>query len=426
MMRNLTINSFITGDILSARVHWMDRVELWLILVIAFLIPLHQPLSSFFSFVVFAVWMINNIRSFLRSGSFFQHFDKRLLAFSSIYLLFVVGAIYSSDTRSTLFDLQVKLPLLAFVLLFSTRKFPVGFGNAAGLVFIAGTVLSSLGMLGMAVYHYSGNQDIGVFYYRLLASPFHPTYFALYVVWSLAWLVELTFFKDSPFRCKWELALPVFLFLHFMAVLLSSKAGLLSLLLVWLLLVFGVHLRYRAPRKTALAFVMALMVFVVSVWLFPRSFGRIESASKAIGNLEKTDGSSAESTFQRVAIWNASLQIIREHWLTGVGTGDVKKALILQYEATGNTSGLESGLNVHNQFLQMGIALGAIGVLALVFSALIPFWLAIKRKAWLFAFFLMVVGLNWLFESMLERQAGVMFYAFFNALLFSDIQRNEP
>jgi hypothetical protein len=47
-----------------------------------------------------------------------------------------------------------------------------------------------------------------------------------------------------------------------------------------------------------------------------------------------------------------------------------------------------------------------------------PLISAIKKRAVMSMLFLIIVGFNLLFESMLERQAGVVFYAFFNSLLY--------
>ena len=41
-----------------------------------------------------------------------------------------------------------------------------------------------------------------------------------------------------------------------------------------------------------------------------------------------------------------------------------------------------------------------------------------KEGNWLYAFFLFSIIFNFLVESMLEKQSGVIYFAFFNALLY--------
>lgn len=406
--------------------HWLNKAELWLLLAIAFLIPLHQPLSSFFSFMVLSLWLINQGRSYQRCGNLFPRFKKNVFALSAIYFLFIAGSFYSVEKEATLFDLQVKLPIMAFAAFFATRTIRPETTKIIGLAFVAGTLLSSVIMLAVAAFRYSLDMNAGVFYYRLLASPFHPTYFAMYLIWSMVLITELTVSHEvKPYSAKAIAYWMVYLFFHIMVVLMSSKAGLLSLVLVWCFLIFKVLILLKSWKRTAIHLLIAVAAFILSAGFFPRSFGRIETAGEAISRVDKSDGNNTESTFQRVMIWSASVEIVKNHWLMGVGTGDVKEALKSEYKTTGNLAGLEAGLNVHNQYLQVGIALGIPGMVVFLITLGWPFVLALYRKYWAYALFLIVVGMNFLFESMLERQAGVMFYAFFNTLLFSDLQHSK-
>ncbi|MEZ5198704.1 MAG: hypothetical protein R2764_20660 [Bacteroidales bacterium] len=61
----------------------------------------------------------------------------------------------------------------------------------------------------------------------------------------------------------------------------------------------------------------------------------------------------------------------------------------------------------------------------LLITLLFPFIMAIKKKHAIFLLFIMLFSFNLLFESMLERQAGVVFYAFFNGLLFYYMNDNN-
>lgn len=402
--------------------HWLNKAELWLLLAIAFLIPLHQPLSSFFSFVVLALWLINQVRSYQRCGNLFPLFKKNVFALSAIYFLFIAGSFYSSDKDATLFDLQVKLPIVAFAAFFATRTIRRETTKIIGIAFIAGTLLSSFVMLIAATIKYTAELDAGVFYYVLLASPYHPTYFAMYLIWSMVLITELTVSHEvKPYSAKAIAYWMLYLFFHIMVVLMSSKAGLLSLVLAWCFVIFKVSTLYKSWKKTMICLLIAASAYILSAALFPRSFGRIETAGEAISQVDKSNGSNTESTFQRVMIWKASVEIVKNHWITGVGTGDVRKALESEYRTSGNVAGLEAGLNVHNQYLQVGIALGIPGVVVFLITIGWPFVLALYRKYWAYAFFLLAVGMNLLFESMLERQAGVMFYAFFTTLYFTQL-----
>jgi O-antigen ligase len=127
----------------------------------------------------------------------------------------------------------------------------------------------------------------------------------------------------------------------------------------------------------------------------------------------------ANSSGERIMIWWYSFEITNENFLFGVGTGDVKDALLDKYKEKEMQNALSLELNAHSQYLQMLIALGSLGLTILLLNLIIPGLYAIERKHYLYFIFLLLIGFNFLFESMLETQAGVVFYAFFNAYLFA-------
>lgn len=124
---------------------------------------------------------------------------------------------------------------------------------------------------------------------------------------------------------------------------------------------------------------------------------------------------SGHSIMQRFEFWRAAIGIIKQHWLIGVGTGDVRKAFDKQYIDMNTSLAEDFRLRAHNQFLEIGVASGIIGILWLLFSVIYP---AIKtRKLFTYAYFVfwMIFVLSMTSEDTLETQAGATFYAFFNS-----------
>lgn len=76
--------------------------------------------------------------------------------------------------------------------------------------------------------------------------------------------------------------------------------------------------------------------------------------------------------------------------------------------------------NAHNQFSDTIIAVGVMGLILLITFFIYPIFLWIKNKNFDIVFFslLLIVAFNSLFESVLERQMGIMFFVFFYFLLF--------
>lgn len=80
-------------------------------------------------------------------------------------------------------------------------------------------------------------------------------------------------------------------------------------------------------------------------------------------------------------------------------------------------------LNPHNQFIDSTISIGVIGLLLLLAYFVIPVVLMIKYKKndIIYLIFIMIIAFNALFESVFEGQVGIIFFNFFNMLLFSSL-----
>ncbi len=80
-------------------------------------------------------------------------------------------------------------------------------------------------------------------------------------------------------------------------------------------------------------------------------------------------------------------------------------------------------LNPHNQFIDTTISIGVFGLLLLLAYFVIPVVLMIKYKKndIIYMIFIMIIAFNALFESVFEGQMGIIFFNFFNMLLFSSL-----
>ena len=77
-------------------------------------------------------------------------------------------------------------------------------------------------------------------------------------------------------------------------------------------------------------------------------------------------------------------------------------------------------LNAHNQFSDTIIAVGVVGLILLLLFFIFPVYLCIKNKTFdvVFVSLLITIAFNCMFESIFERQMGIMFFTFFFFMLF--------
>src|SRR5690606_6032522 len=124
---------------------------------------------------------------------------------------------------------------------------------------------------------------------------------------------------------------------------------------------------------------------------------------------------SADGNDLRMVAWTCSVQCLRTGpW--GAGTGDIKHALMDCYGAKGATEAAKRDLNSHSQFLQGAVALGWPGLLSTLLLALVPLLRGWRDRNVPLLVFMALFVVNAAVESVLEVQAGVLFFGLFIGL----------
>lgn len=405
------------------------RFHFYITLSLSFLLPIYPPVLP----VVIILLVIN----WLAGGNFMRLFRKNLhtpylLLFISLYLLYLIGLTYSENLTYGLKDLETKLSLLIFPLIyFSSEKLNVQQMQSVFKALIYGCVAAAVICIGHAFYQYfmvkytlsqgiwAWNYGINFFLKSRLSVWIHPSYRSMYFALALA--VIYLFRKKELFSGQKKYF--IFLFLAICVLLFNSKAGILSLM------VLGAHIMWQLvfkEKRIKLAVggtAVSVLLFISLYFAAPQFTIRINSVFTSFSanvDVKKSE----ESTASRIALWQAAKVVITQNWLTGTGTGDVKDELMNEYKREEMIFALQEKLNAHNQFLQTFAALGIAGFISLSASVLIPLFREWKKSNYIYVVFMLIILLNLLAESMFETQAGVVFYAFFNSLLLFSYQKN--
>ena len=144
---------------------------------------------------------------------------------------------------------------------------------------------------------------------------------------------------------------------------------------------------------------------------------RIMKVMIAYRNYKKSGDANGSSVFQRVEYIKASLNIIKDNPIIGVGTGDIVDAFANYYEETNSKLRPEYRFRSHNQYLAMTVAFGVIGLIWFLFSILYPVFADKRNRNYLYLVFLFIMMLSMLTEDTLETQIGVTLFAYFNSFL---------
>ncbi|MFL5764578.1 MAG: O-antigen ligase family protein [Bacteroidia bacterium] len=143
--------------------------------------------------------------------------------------------------------------------------------------------------------------------------------------------------------------------------------------------------------------------------------GRLHEIKWELDLYHETGDPNGHSLTMRFEFWKAALKIIKAHPLIGVGTGDLAVAYKDQYRKMNSPLKEEWRLRSHNQYLAIGIGFGLAGLLWFLFTLFYPMIHEKKMFDYLYITFFIIAIVSFLTEDTLETQAGVTFFAFFNA-----------
>lgn len=149
----------------------------------------------------------------------------------------------------------------------------------------------------------------------------------------------------------------------------------------------------------------------------PGIMTRLSKMLVAYQRYKKTKDANGSSEFQRIEYIKASLNIIKDNLIFGVGTGDLPDAFENYYEESDSKLLPQYRHRSHNQYLSITVGLGIIGLLWFLFTLLYPIIFDKNSRNFLYVTFLLIMLLSMFTEDTIESQAGVTLFAFFNSFL---------
>jgi len=126
---------------------------------------------------------------------------------------------------------------------------------------------------------------------------------------------------------------------------------------------------------------------------------------------------SGHSLSMRLYYWKAGWQVFKQHFLLGVGSGDVQVEMNKIFISEQYPLEAEWFKRPHNQFINEAAALGILGLTAFVALIFVPFYRLRKKSLTLYTIWWSVMLISFMFEDTLETQAGVACFTFFGSIL---------
>ncbi len=419
-----------------SRISGLSKLGLYYsLLVMVFLLPISLHLTIIFFNILCILWFISGI--WWNSKPDINQ-NKELIGLILFWLLHVISLLYSSDHTRGFNDVVQKLAFVLFPLIFLTTRdklFP--FIKKILWAFVLGLIVVSALYLLNATYNSIGYTFNGLvfnptpvnvpwenyYFHQRLAIHQHPTYLSMFYAMGIAILFHLIKRGNyHSYKEKVGYASLILLFI-IMIILLSSRAGVVTGALVLILGLLWLYFK----RTSMLTSLLIFGVIILMISVFALNNSRFSILLKGLGVEQASsvvDDNALEKkligeTLIRINIWQSIPDVMKNHWLIGYGIGDSKQALQEGYKKKGITYAYEYQFNAHNQFLETLVALGLVGLLLLLLLVISTLQKSLKDRNFLLISFILIVGTNFMFESILERIAGVMFFGFFLSLLLT-------
>ncbi len=354
--------------------------------------------------------------------------NQPLWFITGLYILGALSYFYTEDKETWGRLMVLKMPTLLLPLALGTSaKFGQKHYKNWLLTFAYATALSCLVLFLIGVYRYSQDPSQNYFYhqnfvaYQLIA----VHYFTMYCIFSF--VILLYYYINSRPQSLAQKAIYMLSFAALAAALYAGAARMQIATFSISMVVFITWHFYKNKswKKLIVYQVLALGGISGLSLLIPSSQKRIIETYREWMVFEGR--STAYQTNHRVFIWRDAGKVIGDHPFSGTGLGSADHHLheYLKLETAefwrGNKPYKIGSIkyNYHNEYLQHWAALGVFGFLLLVSCLIWPF-IKMGKYSFLGYMMLLILMISFITESMLERQAGTLFFAFFYAILIAN------
>lgn len=389
-----------------------DKVNYYLIILIAFFLPLKKEVIPPLIILFFISSLFN------KRKNLFKGVKPSYFIIMGFYFFGILSLFYGKNIDNTNFNNEIKLSLLAFPLSFFINNLNIKkIYRSVFKAFIEGTFISVVLSLlnSLIIFYYE--REISVFFYDHLAFFSHASYFSMYLNFAIGLLYYFWFSPSKKDYIKPYINFSISFFLSIIVLMLASKTGIFTLLLIHLIAAFYWTLKYKKIKQGLILIASITAVVVISLTYSPQVLERIVTMKESIQNF---DGKPNTSTKTRLAVWKESYTLIKDSPIIGYGTGDVMDILTEKYKEKGFHDLAKKHLNSHNQFIQILLGSGFIGLIYFLFLIAYPYLKNLTSSQYLlYTIFTALIILNFLTESMLETQSGVVFFSFFITIFYS-------
>lgn len=310
-------------------------------------------------------------------------------------VILILGLTYTQDMRSAIRILETCFCMLAIpVIIANIPNMDSVKRDSIFDWFTHGVLLSSVILLVNALIRFlkTGSPSSFIYYNLTEFLNFQPTYFAYYLIFSVGYIFYKIFYGIRTHRAY----MVTFIILFTTLLLTGGQTAFVCLLLIFafflLKFITDENTRSRGVLFNMIVYFICLVIMLVSTMLLNDKLNQVDS-------------------WERYELWKAGL-LATTNPIFGVGTGDTTIALNAYYDSIGMNLYSAQNYNAHNQYIQLYLANGIAGLLAILILMIRPIYLAYSNKDVLGVLFLFPFIIYGVTEVFLGRYQGVVFFTF--------------
>ena len=400
-----------------------DSITYYLAFITVIIIPIYHWFLPPFMILWGVIWMFE-ISTRTKDIQQITPYNKFLFILFIIFFAWqIIGMIYSSNPKEGWRNIELRLSLILFPLVLISPGNLIRGNNATLLrLFALSTFFYLVICFGYAFYRslnfqngilsfsaYSPVTTWNYFYSSELAIFQHPSYLSMYILFSVFIALE-SFFESLVEGKKHYFWLVISVILLVSIYFLSSKAGIFALIITLPFYLFQKSRIIGINKYIGLTIIFGSLILFLVFLTNPR----VRDYLKLRSGKEWSEMTLKEG---RITIWNTVNKIIKRNIVFGVGTGDIQSELNKEYIKTGNVKLAEGNFNAHNQYIEIMLENGLIGLLLFLSLFGVMIYISIKDANLIYLMFNIIVFVSFMFESMLNRLAGVSFFSLFSFML---------
>ena len=332
----------------------------------------------------------------------------------SLFLLHLLGLLYTSNFEYAIKDLKIKLPIffLPIVFITSPSLTITEFRSILKVLLITALLSSIYGM-----YYYLRYFQVTFFELREMSrfiSHIRLSLLNIIAAFAAFYLLAKNNWRKFSYTNLYYLIAGIWLFIF--NGIMGARMGLVVFFILLLLGSIFLVIRHKKIWLAAVLLVLMIALPILSYVTLPSIKMRTHEVVYELQSYQLNQDPNGKSIAQRFVYWNIAWDIFKTAPLIGIGTGDVADAFNSYYLAHPNLLQQQYQHRAHNQWLTILLTFGILGLILFMLVVFYPLFYKRKYLDYFYIVFFIAFALSLLTEDTLETQAGVTFYALFNCL----------